>query len=50
MKHIIGRYMIIMGLAVAGLIWNGEIQPISVDLMAMATEESLFQRLDRSSN
>jgi hypothetical protein len=36
MKHIIGRYMIIMGLAVAGLIWNGEIQPISGGLMATA--------------
>jgi hypothetical protein len=37
MKHIIiGRYIIIMGLAVAGLIWNGEIRSISGDLMSTA--------------
>ena len=36
MKHIIVRYIIIMGLAVAGLIWNGEIRPISGGLMATA--------------
>jgi hypothetical protein len=36
MKHIIGRYMIITGLAVAGLIWNGEIRPIPGDLLGTA--------------
>lgn len=33
MKHIIVRYIIIMGLAVAGLIWNGEIRPTSEGLV-----------------
>jgi hypothetical protein len=36
MKKTIGRYMIIMGLVVAGLIWNGEIRPISRDLIGTA--------------
>jgi len=36
MKHIIVRYIIIMGLAVAGLIWNAEIRPISGDLVGTA--------------
>ena len=29
MKHVIGRYILIIGLAAAGLVWNGEIWPTS---------------------
>ena len=28
MKHVLGRVILIVGLAVAGWIWNGEIRPI----------------------
>lgn len=36
MIHIIGRLILILGLAVAGLIWNGEIRPPSGDLVTTA--------------
>ena len=29
MKHVIGRYILILGLAAAGWLWNGEIWPTS---------------------
>ena len=36
MIHIIGRLILILGLTVAGLIWNGEIRPTSESLVATA--------------
>jgi hypothetical protein len=37
MKHVIGRYILILGLAAAGWFWNGEIWPtLHGDLVATA--------------
>ena len=36
MRHIIGRYILIIGLTAAGLVWNGEIRPTSGCLVTTA--------------
>lgn len=38
MRHIIGRWILITGLAAAGLVWNGQIRPISDGGMATTAE------------
>jgi hypothetical protein len=43
MKHIKSRYILMFGLAAAGLIWNGEIWPTSNKGMA-ATAEAVVGR------
>jgi hypothetical protein len=40
MKHIIGRYILILGLAAAGWVWNGEIRP-TFDGNLLATAEAV---------
>jgi hypothetical protein len=36
MIHIIGRYVLMLGLVAGGLVWNGEIWPTSPGLVAVA--------------
>ena len=43
MRHIIGRTILIIGLAAAGLVWNGEIRPTSHGNM-IATAEAVVGR------
>ena len=38
MKHIVSRYMLILGLAAAGWLWNGEIQPTSSGCLVSTAE------------
>ena len=46
MKHIIGRYMLMLGLAAAGLVWNGEIWPTSHGNMIATAEAVVGQTGD----
>jgi len=41
MNHVLGRYMVILGLAAAGWLWNGEIWPISNGYL-VATAEAII--------
>jgi hypothetical protein len=43
MRHVIGRFVIILGLAAAGLVWNGEIRPTAGKGM-IATAEAVIGR------
>lgn len=43
MKHVMGRYIVIFGLAVAGWFWNGEIRPTSNGCL-VATAEAVVGR------
>jgi len=36
MKHILGRSLLMLGLVVAGLAWNGEIRPTSGGMVSTA--------------
>ena len=38
MKHVLGRIMLILGLAVAGWLWNGEIRPTSKGFLVAVAE------------
>lgn len=42
MKHIIGRYLLIIGIGAVGLVWNGEIWPTSEGMVS--TAEARFGR------
>ena len=43
MNHILCRYVLILGLAVAGWLWNGEIRPTSAGVL-VATAEAVIGR------
>ena len=38
MNHILCRYVLILGLAVAGWLWNGEIRPTSAGVLGAVAE------------
>jgi hypothetical protein len=38
MRHIIGRFLLIVALVAAGLAWNGELRPTSTDSLVTTVE------------